>query len=159
MCLPHKEPRWCLSSVSKIVCLRSWIFPAADWQQTPPSVQTLVLSLLKRLEVLKARLNQDSTISYRPPSTDSPYKKGPKASGGAARWKAGGQPGYPAHRQDLLTPTDTRVLTPRRPLRLSHAGGATSLLHPPSAGVARVPDGSDAFCVATSLVSHVPAVD
>lgn len=86
--------------------------PAADWQQTPPSVQTLVLSLLKRLEALEARLHHDSTTSHRPPSTDSPYQKGRKRSGGAARRKAGGQPGHPGHRQRLLTATDTRVLTP-----------------------------------------------
>ena len=45
----------------------------ADWQQTPPSVQTLVVALLQRLEAVEARLKQDSTTSQRPPSTDSPY--------------------------------------------------------------------------------------
>jgi hypothetical protein len=48
--------------------------PPADWQQTPSSVQTLVLTLLKRLEAVEARLTQDSTTSQRPPSADSPYK-------------------------------------------------------------------------------------
>jgi len=41
----------------------------ADWQQTPPSVQTLVVTLLQRLEAVEARLKQDSTTSQRPPST------------------------------------------------------------------------------------------
>jgi hypothetical protein len=49
--------------------------PPAAWQQTLPSVQTLVLVLLKRLDTLEARLNQDSTTLYRPPSADSPCKK------------------------------------------------------------------------------------
>ena len=49
--------------------------PPADWQQTPPSVQTLVVTLLQRLEAVEARLKQDSTTSQRPPSTDSPYTK------------------------------------------------------------------------------------
>ena len=39
----------------------------ADWQQTPPSIQRLVVSLLQRLEAVEARLKQDSTTSQRPP--------------------------------------------------------------------------------------------
>jgi Family of unknown function (DUF6444) len=88
--------------------------PPADWQQTPPSVQTLVLTLLKRLDAVEARLTQDSTTSQRPPSADSPYKKAPKPAGDALPRKAGGQPGHPGHRQSLLAPTDTRVLTPHQ---------------------------------------------
>src|SRR5438552_1443216 len=42
--------------------------PPADWQQTPPSVQRLVVTLLKRLDALETRLQQDSTTSHRPPS-------------------------------------------------------------------------------------------
>ena len=78
----------------------------------PPSVQTLVLTLLKRLEAVEARLKQDSTTSQRPPSTDSPYTKARKPSGDAPPRKAGGQPGHPGHRQSLLAPTETRGLTP-----------------------------------------------
>ena len=44
----------------------------ADWQQTPPSVQRLVVTLLQRLEAIEARRKQDSTTSQRPPSMDSP---------------------------------------------------------------------------------------
>jgi transposase len=88
--------------------------PLADWQQTPPSVQALVLTLLKRLEAVEARLTQDSTTSQRPPSADSPYKKARKPAGDAPPRKAGGQPGHPGYRQSLLAPTDTRVLTPHQ---------------------------------------------
>jgi transposase len=88
--------------------------PPADWQQTPPSVQTLVLTLLKRLEAVEARLTQDSTTSQRPPSADSPYQKARKPAGDAPPRKAGGQPGHPGHRQSLLAPSDTRVLTPHQ---------------------------------------------
>ena len=88
--------------------------PPADWQQTPPSVQTVVVTLLKRLEAVEARLTQDSTTSQRPPSTDSPYTKARKPPGDAPRRKAGGQPGHPGHRQALLVPTETRVLTPHQ---------------------------------------------
>src|SRR4029453_15600755 len=86
--------------------------PPADWQQTPPSVQTLVLTLLKRLEAVEAQLKQDSTTPHRPPSADSPYKKARRPSGDSPPRKAGGQPGHPGHRQVLLAPTDTRVLMP-----------------------------------------------
>ena len=72
-----------------------------DWQQTPPSVQTLVLTLLQRLEAVEARLAQDSTTSHRPPSTDSPYQKARKPAGDSPPRKAGGQPGHPGHRQSL----------------------------------------------------------
>ena len=88
--------------------------PPTDWQQTPPSVQTLVLTLLKRLEAIAARLKQDSTTSQRPPSADSPYKKARNPVGDAPPRKAGGQPGHPGHRQSLLAPIDTRVLTPHQ---------------------------------------------
>jgi transposase len=88
--------------------------PPADWQQTPPSVQTLVVTLLQRLEAVEARLKQDSTTSQRPPSADSPDKKVRKPSGTAPRRNAGGQPGHPGHRQSLMAPTDTRGLTPHQ---------------------------------------------
>lgn len=86
----------------------------ADWQQTPPSVQALVVTLLQRLEVVEARLTQDATTSQRPPSTDSPYTKTRRPAEGPPPRKAGGQPGHPGHRQALLTPTETQVLTPQQ---------------------------------------------
>jgi hypothetical protein len=46
--------------------------PAADWQQTPTSVQQQFLSLLKRVETLEARLNPNASNSNQPPSTDWP---------------------------------------------------------------------------------------
>ena len=48
--------------------------PAEDWHQTPTSVRRQVLCLLKRVDALEARLNQDSSNSSRPPSTDAPSK-------------------------------------------------------------------------------------
>ena len=48
---------------------------AEDWQQTPHSVRLVVLTLFKRLAVLEARVNQNSSNSSRPPSTDAPAKK------------------------------------------------------------------------------------
>jgi hypothetical protein len=37
--------------------------PPADWQQTPPRIQTLVLMLLKHLHARAARLQQDAPLS------------------------------------------------------------------------------------------------
>ena len=48
--------------------------PAEDWHQTPTSVRHHFLSLLKRVETLEARCNQDSSNASRPPSTESPRK-------------------------------------------------------------------------------------
>jgi transposase len=88
--------------------------PPADWQQTPPSVRPLVVTLLQRLAAIEARLTPDSTTSQRPPSTDSPYTKGRKPAGAAPRRNAGGPPGHPGPRQARLAPTETRVLTPHQ---------------------------------------------
>ena len=61
-----------------------WPFPFTpqDWDQTPPAVQAYLHSmhdtlrqLQERVETLEARLQQNSTTSHRPPSSDSPYKK------------------------------------------------------------------------------------
>ena len=43
--------------------------PAEDWHQTPTSVRSHFLSLLKRVETLEARVNRDSSNSSRPPTT------------------------------------------------------------------------------------------
>ena len=99
-------------NAQEAVPVRLEILPA-DWQQTPPSVRTLALTLLKRLEAVEARLTQDSTTSQRPPSTDSPYTKARKPAGDAPRRKAWGQPGQPGHRQALVVPTAPRVRTPQ----------------------------------------------
>ena len=86
--------------------------PAADWQQTPLSVRLVVLSLLKRLEALEARLHQDSSHSSRPPSTDASAKKRQRRRPAAERRKPGGKPGHPGHPQVLLVPTATISLFP-----------------------------------------------
>lgn len=71
--------------------------PAADWQQTPLRVRVLVLTLLKRLEVLETRLHQDSSHSSRLPSTDAPVTKRHRRMNAAERRKPGAKPGHPGH--------------------------------------------------------------
>jgi transposase len=100
-----------------------WPFPFTpqDWMQTPLAVQAYVRALHDevaqlhdRVETLEARLQQNSTTSSRPPSSDSPYKKPRQRPPTSPPRKAGGQPGHPGHRQELLPPTTVYELKPVR---------------------------------------------
>jgi transposase len=100
-----------------------WPFPftAQDWAQTPLAVQAYVHTLRNevkqlqdRVEILEARLTQNSTTSSRPPSSDSPYKKPRRPTTSTTPRKAGGKPGHQGHRQVLLPPTTVRELMPER---------------------------------------------
>lgn len=86
--------------------------PAEDWQQTPASVRRQCLFLLKRVDALEARFNQDSSNSSRPPSTDSPSKKRQRRTTAAERRKPGAKLGHPDHQQVLLEPTSSVSLLP-----------------------------------------------
>lgn len=85
---------------------------AEDWQQTPPSVRRVVLVLFKRLAAREARLNQHSSTSSRPPSTEAPAIKRQQRRKVTERRRPGGQPGHPGHPQGLLAPTATISLVP-----------------------------------------------
>src|SRR5215475_9948131 len=100
-----------------------WPFPFTpqEWAQTPLAVQAYVRTLrdeVKQLhdvvETLAARLQQNSTTSSRPPSSDSPYKKPRLRTTAATPRKAVGKPGHPGHRQVLLPPTTVREVRPER---------------------------------------------
>ena len=104
----------------------AWPFPFAqqEWEQTPPAVQAYVRTvqhdlaqlqdLQERVAALEARLQQDSTTSHRPPSSDNPYKKRrPRSTPTTAR-KAGGKPGHAGHGQVLLPSTAEHKLYPER---------------------------------------------
>jgi transposase len=71
--------------------------PAEDWRQTPISVRHQVLSLLKQVEALEARLNRDLSNSSRPPSTDSLSKNRQRRVQAAERRKPGAKPGHLGH--------------------------------------------------------------
>lgn len=94
-----------------------------DLRQTPPRVIRLLVYLLtriqileeenaqlkKRVEVLEARLNQNSANSSKPPSSDSPYAKKPEKK---EKGKSGAKKGHKGHRQEMLAPTITQILQP-----------------------------------------------
>jgi transposase len=75
-------------------------------------VRLVVLTLLKRLEALEARVQQNSSNSSRPPSADSLTKKRQRRMPAAERRKPGGKPGHPGHSHVLLEPTATVALFP-----------------------------------------------
>ena len=83
--------------------------PAEDWRETPTSVRHHVLSLLKRVEALAARLKRDSSNASRPPSTDSLSQKRQRRMPAAERCKPRATPG---HHQVLLEPTASVSLLP-----------------------------------------------
>jgi transposase len=100
-----------------------WSFPFApqDWEDTPTAVQAYVhtlhdelTQLRTRVEALEGRLAQNSTTSHRPPSSDSPYKKSGLRTTAVPPRKAGGKPGHPGHRQELLPPTTVYEVKPVR---------------------------------------------
>lgn len=92
---------------------------AEDLAKTPPSVTKLLMCLLeenqrlkKRIEELEARLNQDSSNSNRPPSSDSPFKKQSSIKV-EKKGKAKSRKGRKGHRQQMLDPTETRDIYPK----------------------------------------------
>jgi transposase len=98
-----------------------WSFPFTeqDWEQTPPAVQAYLHTLRdergqlqERIENLEARLQQHSTTSSRPPSSDSPYKKPRRRTESTGARKGGSKPGHQGHRQVLLAPTTGEEVMP-----------------------------------------------
>jgi uncharacterized coiled-coil protein SlyX len=72
-------------------------FLADEWQQTSRRVRLVVRTLLKRLEALDSRLQQDASNASRPPSTDAPSTKRQRRLNAATRRKSGANPGHPGH--------------------------------------------------------------
>src|SRR6266850_1893585 len=87
--------------------------PVELWEQISPHVQAVLRVVWDRYEAriasleaevaeLKARLNQSSQNSSKPPSSDGPHvkRKPPRPPSGC---KAGRQPGHPLHRRGLVS--------------------------------------------------------
>src|SRR6516225_8334841 len=95
------------------------------WSQIPPAAQAAVLALIQRYEQrlqalqqqvaqLTQRLNQNSTNSSRPPSSDPPHvkRRPPKPSAGRQR---GGQPGHARQQRPLVPPEQIKQAIPVKP--------------------------------------------
>ena len=75
------------------------------WAKTPPDVQAAILGLVQvfeqRIAALEARLNQNSSNSSKPPSTDPLHvKRQPPRP--ASQKPRGGQAGHQRHTRDLV---------------------------------------------------------
>lgn len=102
-------------------------FPDLDWQLTPQTVRQYIVSLErslhdlqrqvetheKRIENLEVRTKKDSHNSSKPPSSDPPFarKKRQQKKNRRAR---GGQKGHEPHQQEILSPTESHWLVPKR---------------------------------------------
>src|SRR5262245_19253016 len=116
--------------------------PAELWDQVPPAAQAALRALTQhyeqrlqdlqqQIDELRQRLNQNSTNSSRPPSTDLPSVKRqpPRAPSGRP---AGGQPGHPRQARPLLPPDATLAYKPascRRCQQVLHGEDPTPLRH------------------------------
>src|SRR3954463_14554428 len=92
--------------------------PVELWDQIPPAAQAAISALVQRYEQrlqalqkqvdqLTERLNQNSTNSSRPPSSDPPHvkRRPPKHSLGR---KKGGQPGHARQQRPLAPPEQVK---------------------------------------------------
>lgn len=100
-------------------------FSNLDWAATPQPVkqyieyleQTIVKLVArieqheKRIEQLEVRTKKNSRNSSKPPSSDSPFKK-PKKKSKKSKRKRGGQKGHKGHQQQMLEPTETKLILP-----------------------------------------------
>jgi transposase len=92
--------------------------PQTIWDTLTPEAQACFAAVIGRLEQrianLEARLNQNSTNSSRPPSTDPPgLKRKPPAPTGSR--KRGGQPGHPKAERAMVPPGKLASVTPCKP--------------------------------------------
>lgn len=100
-------------------------FSNLDWAATPQPVKQYIEYLEqtidtlvgrieqheKRIEQLEARTKQNSQNSSKPPSSDSPFNK-PKKQGKKVKRKRGAQKGHKGHQQQMLEPTETKIILP-----------------------------------------------
>lgn len=94
--------------------------PPDGFDALPPAVQAYIRYLEARLADLEARLNQNSTNSSRPPSSDPPHAKPapPRTPSGKRK---GGQPSHPRRTRPDLPPDAVVELRPGVCDRCSHA--------------------------------------
>jgi transposase len=91
--------------------------PETLWDQIPlalrPAIAAVVLALEARIADLEAKLNQNSSNSSKPPSSDGPQGKPapPQKPSGKRR---GGQAGHPKHERVILPPDEVIDHKPTR---------------------------------------------
>jgi transposase len=92
--------------------------PQPLWATVPPEAQAAIRALLttleRRIADLEERVNQNSTNSSKPPSSDLPSvkRRPPAAPSGKER---GGQPGHRHHPRALVPPEELRQVIECKP--------------------------------------------
>src|SRR6185312_3494154 len=103
--------------------------PESLWNTIPPEAQAAVLALLgsleKRIAELEARLNQNSTNSSKPPSSDPIGLKRKPPSPPSPR-KRRGQPGHRKAFRPLVPPEELRSSEDGKPSACRRCGHALS---------------------------------
>jgi transposase len=101
---------------------------ATTWKSLPPQVQEVIRSLQQQVHHLQAQLdqlqqllNQNSSNSSRPPSTDPPQhkRKPPQPSSGKPR---GGQPGHKPQQRPLVGPDQVQQTFTHKPHQCRRCG-------------------------------------
>ena len=86
----------------------------------PERVTDLVMTMAQRIAELERRLNENSSNSNKPPSSDGHRKPAPKSLRGKSEKPSGGQPGHAGHRLELRDDPD-RVIH-HRPAACGNCG-------------------------------------
>lgn len=98
-----------------------------DWQQTPPSVQSVVRGLSavqKRLEKIEEQIKLDSDTSSKPPSSNKPWRKRETKGKLPSGKKRGAQPGHQGSRREPLPPEQVDEFRVYKPESCRHCGEA-----------------------------------
>lgn len=95
-----------------------------QWAVLDPAVKAVFHTLIARIRDLEARLNQNSSNSSRPPSSDRPWDKPEKKKKQPSGRKRGGQPGHSPHRRELFPPDKVDVVRDCQPVSCAHCSNA-----------------------------------
>jgi transposase len=101
----------------------------AELDALEPGIRTLLLTLWRenlalkeRVRDLEARLNQNSSNSSRPPSSDPPWAKPVRRKKPKSGRRRGGQPGHPPHLRELFPPDKIDETREHQPAACAHCG-------------------------------------
>src|SRR3954467_2355259 len=108
--------------------------PVELWNQIPSAAQAAILALVqqyeqrlqalqRKVDQLTERLNQNSTNSSRPPSSDPPHVKRRPPTPSSGR-KRGGQPGHARQQRPLVPPEQVKQTIPVMPSACRKCGQA-----------------------------------
>lgn len=109
--------------------------PEEDWNQTPPAVQAVVITLWRQVQTLQAQVvtlqaevaqlreqvGRNSQNSSQPPSADAPNAP-PRPQRPPSGRKPGGQPGHRGHGRKLISGEQVQTLIDLKPTTCDHCG-------------------------------------